>query len=330
MTLSEEGVSVILCCFNSSERLPETLKHLSEQVTQDFQWEIVLVNNASTDNTVDCAIKIWKKIGPQFVKLRIVEEPVPGQAIARKKGVVEAKFNCIIFCDDDNWLDKNYVSIAMKTMDMNRAIGAMGGRNFPVSNIEKYPDWFEEYKDKYATGIPADRSGNVSSRGFILGAGMVTRRGLFLDAYSETYPSLLKGRSGGKLSTGDDFEYCKRLLLWNYQLYYQEDLLLNHFIPLERLTLSYREKLMNGIDEAGKVLSEYDLAIHVKKRFERKNRWRLLGILPFRILFAKLGWTKRNAKDEALTFYYLSPFWMGSNPQRTVIKKIINHNIKTV
>jgi glycosyltransferase involved in cell wall biosynthesis len=321
----EKGVSVILCCYNSAERLSATLTHLTQQVTPgDFYWEIILIDNASTDNTAEVALSVWDQVKHNNVDLRIVNETTPGQVFARKRGVSESKYDCIVFCDDDNWLDKNYVYTAYVRMESDPSIGVAGGKNFPVSDIDVYPLWFEEYKDKYATGIPAEKSGDVSHRGFILGAGMVTRKSLFIELNDEKYPSLLNGRNGEKLSTGDDFEYCKRALLRGYKLYYDEGLKLEHFIPAQRLTIAYRDRLMQGIGDAGKVLDEYDLAIHIKKRFEKKNKLRLILLSPIRIFLATLGLAKtRNARDEKLTLYYLNPFSTTSNTTREQIKKFI-------
>src|SRR5882757_8940798 len=104
------GVSVIICCYNSAVRLPQTLKHLAEQnVPENLLPEIILVNNASTDDTVAVATETWNRFGPKNIEFKIVNEPEPGQMHARKKGAEEARYECIIFCDDDNWLDKNYV-----------------------------------------------------------------------------------------------------------------------------------------------------------------------------------------------------------------------------
>ncbi len=130
-------------------------------------------------------------------------------------------------------------------------------------------------------------------------------------------------RDGKKLSTGDDFEYCKRLLLWGYELYYDENLELQHFIPEERLTIEYRERLMQGIAEAGEILKEYDLAIRVYKKNKNKNKWRLLLLSPFRILFSKIGLSKRILVDEQLTFFYLRPFQFNTNSVRSIIKKFV-------
>ena len=317
------GISVILCCYNSANRLPETLQHLAAQELPDgLSAEIVLVNNASTDNTVEMATSFWDALLHPRPVLRIIDEPRPGQNHARKTGVKAAAYDSIVFCDDDNWLSANYLAAASAVLEKDADIGAAGGKNLPVTDALEYPDWFEEYADKYALGIPAAQSGDVTSRGFILGAGMITRKHLFLEMYDDAHPTLLKGRSGQSLSTGDDFEYCKRLLLRGFTLYFEAGLHLHHFIPKERLSIAYRTKLMQGITEAGVVLDEYDNAIKTFRRNRSKSRLRLTLITPFRVLLSKLGLSSRSWKDEQLAFYYAAP-WSGNHPARAAIKKFV-------
>ncbi|PZR25073.1 MAG: hypothetical protein DI535_19625 [Citrobacter freundii] len=316
------GVTVIICCYNSAGRIAETLRHLAQQELQaDLRFEVLLVNNASTDDTVATAQKTWEELSPG-ISLRIVNEQVPGQNHARRKGIEEAAFEIIIFCDDDNWLNKNYVQTAYQTMRSDEKIGAAGGQNIPATDALSYPDWFDEYSDKYALGIPALASGDITQRGFVLGAGMVTRRSLFLEMYDDKYPTLLKGRDGESLSTGDDFEYCKRLLLRGYSLFYAQPMTLQHFIPKERLTLSYRERLMAGIYDAGKVINKYDDAIKIFRRNRHKNRLRIFLLTPLRILLSKLGLSGRRLEDERLALYYASPF-EGNDPVKAAIKRFI-------
>lgn len=323
---SKDGVSVIICCYNSATRLPTTLSHLQQQVVPHyFFWEIIVVNNASKDQTEEIVKSIWQHSQPFNATCRIIREQRPGQMFARDAGVAAAKYDCIIFCDDDNWLGNNYVYTAWRLLNQDGNIGAAGGKNIPVSDTA-YPDWFDEYKDKYATGIPAERSGDISARGFVLGAGLITRRSLFETMFTPDYPSLLKGRNGEKLSTGDDFEYCKRLLLRGYSLYYDDTLSLWHFIPSDRLTIQYRERLMEGIDEAGKVLEKYDEAILIQKRIKGKNKNRLRILIPFRILLTTLGLSKRNIEEERLTQFYISRGKDLKDTARTAIKNFIHQH----
>ncbi|OYX08927.1 MAG: hypothetical protein B7Z16_18900 [Algoriphagus sp. 32-45-6] len=92
------GVSVVICTFNGKQRLKPTLEHALRQIFS-YPYEILVVNNASTDGTAG-----WVKelaILSDFKGLiRVVSEHKPGLSHARLRGVFEARFSIILFCDD--------------------------------------------------------------------------------------------------------------------------------------------------------------------------------------------------------------------------------------
>jgi glycosyltransferase involved in cell wall biosynthesis len=234
--------SVIVCCYNSAPRLRETLLHLAQQeVTEGFNWEVVLVDNNSTDGTAEVAQSIWAEFG-NTVPLRIVKEPNPGLSYARKKGVEESKGELLVFCDDDNWLDANFIRIACSIMKGNIDIGLLCGKNIPIAN-GAIPDWFEAVQEFYACGEIQRHSGDVTYRKAIWGAGMVGRRTIFIDLYTSTLKHLTSDRIGNQLNSGGDTELCYWHVLLGKKLWYDNQLKLYHFIPDERLNKAYLEKL---------------------------------------------------------------------------------------
>src|SRR6185437_11337360 len=101
------GISVIICCYNSATRITPTLQHLFNQKGISLSsWEIIVVDNASTDNTCEKAIEIWESFGPGKPDFKVISEPTPGLSAARQKGINEALYDYVLFCDDDNWLDE--------------------------------------------------------------------------------------------------------------------------------------------------------------------------------------------------------------------------------
>ena len=52
------GVSLVICCHNSADKLPATIQHLFDlNVKNDVPWELIIVDNASTDGTQETAVQ---------------------------------------------------------------------------------------------------------------------------------------------------------------------------------------------------------------------------------------------------------------------------------
>lgn len=203
-------------------------------VPESILWEIIVVNNASTDNTSEIAETEWRKYDHPSRKFRIVDEKEPGLSYARQKGAKEALYKYIIFCDDDNWLDSFYLFNAFNIMESDPRIGALGGKSTAVTDDLKLPEGFESVQNGFAVGPQSLHQGDVSKTCMLWGAGMVTRTELFLKSFNTKYPSIMVGRKGEALSSGEDTEFCFRLLLKGYKLFYDEKLTFIHFISKHR------------------------------------------------------------------------------------------------
>lgn len=251
------GISVIVCCFNSAKRLPKTLQCLAlQQVPSNFTWEIIIVNNASTDNTVQVAQAEWAKHGAK-VQFRIIEEENPGLSSARNKGIESAQNKFCLFCDDDNWLHENYLKLAFETMQIDSLIGAVGGQGEPVFEGGR-PMWFTENVWGYAIGPQLIESGYIDKqRGYLYGAGLIINKEIWSKCILPFASNLCNDRKGGELTSGGDTEMCYILLINGYKLYYNEKLKFKHFVGRERLTISYYKKLCQGFGKAGAILSPY-------------------------------------------------------------------------
>jgi glycosyltransferase involved in cell wall biosynthesis len=237
------GVSVVVCCYNSANRLPNTLKYISEQVVQPgITWEVIVIDNNSSDNTAAVAHQLWLEYNgnPSFT---IVNQPVPGLNNAREKGFEFASYEYIILCDDDNWLASDYVENAYTIMQQHPEVGIAGGRSEPVCEVEP-PDWFGAQQSSYAVGWQALHSGDLTStRKYVWGAGMVLRKSVWLKLKKAGFKSLVSDRIGDKLTSGGDSELCYAFILAGYRIWYDDALVFKHFIPKERLTFSYLNKM---------------------------------------------------------------------------------------
>ncbi len=251
-----KGVSVIISCFNSAPRLPETIKHLAQQ-TVSIPWEVIIVNNNSTDDTREAALREFGAHNWAPAQYKVVDEPKAGLSHAREKGVQEAAYDYLLFCDDDNWLDAGYVQTAYDFLEGHPEYAAVGGRSEAAFDPgTAAPDWFEEYQMGYAVGRQGEE-GDITARGYLWGAGVTFRKDVYQAVINPALPSLLTDRKGNELSSGGDSEMCLRFVIVGYKLYYTEKLRFTHFITSNRLTTAYREKLWAGFLELNNVLDKY-------------------------------------------------------------------------
>jgi len=252
-----KGISIIICCYNSAPRLPKTLECIAKQETDNtFPVELLIVDNASKDITKDVALAEWRKYRSN-ISFSLIDEETPGQMYARRKGVQEAKYEYILFCDDDNWLQADYVQRAFGIIEKDTKIGALGGQSIAVSDID-FPEWFFDFEINYAVGKQ-----NVERWGYLWGAGIVIRKTLLNKVFDLKNPFLNQGRTGNVLTSGDDCEICKRILLLGYKLLYDESLVLSHYIAPGRLTWAYKKKLFEGFEPSNLILSKYNI-IHIE------------------------------------------------------------------
>ncbi len=293
------GVSIIVCSYNGATRLPETLRHIAAQKLDDsITLEVIVVNNNSSDNTVQVATQVWQELASN-IHFLIIDEPKPGKSFALAAGYNAANFEYLIVCDDDNWLDEKYVQIVYETMLHNPRIGVLGGRSEAVFEVEP-PAWFKEYEGAYAVGKQADRSGDIStSRGFVWGAGMVIRKKTWQDLIDFHFESILPDRKGKDLSSGGDRELCVVIRFLGYEIYYDENLFLRHFIPSRRLEWQYLKKLIFSFEEGELIFSMYQFVEDTyrnKADVNYEDWWRKEKNKYYNLLADELkikGWWKR-------------------------------------
>src|ERR1700722_6664884 len=206
----EEGVSIIICCYNSELLIEQTLQHIASQKREmNLACEVILVDNASIDHTQKIARSVWSKKNPGKINLVIIQEPKQGLTYARQKGIRIATYEYLIFCDDDNWLDENYVQNTFNLFKSNAHVAVLGGLGMaqfedPLSK----PVWFDKFYHGYAVGPQADKESLLNG---VYGAGMAVRKSV-LKAIADQ-PMFLHDRKQNLLTSGGDGEICYRVLL---------------------------------------------------------------------------------------------------------------------
>jgi glycosyltransferase involved in cell wall biosynthesis len=250
------GITVLICCHNGARTIAGTLGALFSQCWVDFPWEIVLVDNASRDETVSIARTCSQN---SSISVRVVEEPQIGLKNARRTGVAAARFDVVSFVDDDNQVSPTWIKNVRGSFDEQFSAGAIGGAGLPIAEPgASLPDWFQRYASSYATGPQGLPDGvNRKSVALLYGAGLNIRTVLIEKIYDVGFDPVLCGRSGSLMLAGDDSEICYALRVIGAELYCDRKLVFRHLIPSARLTPEYLLAIQSGFGASQPTLTLY-------------------------------------------------------------------------
>lgn len=254
------GISVIICCFNSATRMTPTLQHLYNQKNiSSCSWEIIVVNNCSTDNTAEIALQIWDSFTSNKPNFKVVNEPTPGLSAARQKGIDESCHDYVLFCDDDNWLEENYLSLALNIMQNNMHIGALGGTGSPVFEKNEPPYFWTNQYNLLAVGNQSEIDGDITDeRGVLYGAGMIINKTAYRILKEKfQFQFQLSDRMANNLLSSGDHELCIALKKIGFRIFYSKNLRFKHYIPGYRTTINYYKKLFLGFGASYAMLHVY-------------------------------------------------------------------------
>jgi glycosyltransferase involved in cell wall biosynthesis len=259
LNIRQKGVSVVVCCYNSTARLKTTLDRiLNQQTTGGLQWEIIVVNNNSTDDTHSVANDILAS-APQQIPFQVVDEPEPGLSSARKKGYDTSKYEYLLLVDDDNWLNSSYIQTVSDLFEKMPDVGIIGGWGEPEFETPP-PSWFPEFASCYALGeqTKVDQGKTWADTDRVYGAGMAMRMSAYHLLHESGYESLLSDRKGNSLISGGDTELCLAMKLSKYAVIYDQRLTFKHLMPKGRINWGYLKKLTYGFGQASVITQIYE------------------------------------------------------------------------
>lgn len=238
--------TVAIRTYNSEENLPDLLESLRQQVdTQNINWEIIVVDNNSSDNTAQIVRK-YQNNWRQHYPLKYYFEEQPGAAFARQRAIREAQGVLIGFLDDDNLPTPNWVSSSYFFAQSYPHAVAYSGKILGMFEV-KPPKGFERIQSFLALKERGDKPNLYDPDSLSLppGAGLVIRK----DAWLRYVPENLKlqGPVGTSLSAkGEDFEAL--LYLKNAgEIWYNPELVIYHKIPAWRLERDYLIDLIHQV-----------------------------------------------------------------------------------
>lgn len=243
-------LSVVIPTFNSADMTCRSLDSLLKQTLKDGDFEIVVINNNSTDNTLE-RVTAYAENNPS---VSVYTQKQQGISHTRNMGIEQAKGEYILFLDGTKEAGEHVVQ---KTMDHFRNIRpeplSVGGRYIPRFEGKK-PFWYDDQFEIRTWGNePRFLTNEEAYTGFV--GGICAFRKDLLEHVNGFDTTL--GMSGGKLRAGEEPDLYRKI----YELqddntntiYYDPDLYVYTRVPMERLTLRYRLRRSFGFGISSRV-----------------------------------------------------------------------------
>ena len=227
-------ITVAICTWNRAKLLDQTLAQMQKlRVPEGVTWELLVVNNNSTDDTEVVLDRYLSKL-----PLRRFLEPRQGQSHARNCAIQAAAGEFLIWTDDDVLVDPEWLaSYSVAFRDSEESVAFWGGSVEP---------WFEKPLPRaMARGLPEVNSGfcgvqvasddEVDSQGMHLpmGANFAVRAAVARRmGFDPTF-----GKVGASQFTGDDFQFMRQILAAGLRGRWVTGATVKHYVCPSRLRL---------------------------------------------------------------------------------------------
>ncbi|BAY34802.1 family 2 glycosyl transferase [Nostoc carneum NIES-2107] len=239
-------ISAIICTFNRASYLRKALQSLVEQTLDIAKYEILVVDNHSTDDTKSVVTEEFSHIS----NLCYFYEPVLGLSQARNTGWQNAKGKYVAYLDDDaiaspHWLEK----ILQVFETVNPQPGAVGGKVEPIWEAER-PNWLTDDFLLYLSVLDlSEYPRPLKDEEILVGANISFPRRL-LEKLHGFNPML--GRTGNKLLSCEETSLFQEIDNMGYQRFYHPEISVKHHIHSNRIDSSWfrRRFFWQGVSEA--------------------------------------------------------------------------------
>ena len=257
-------VSVVIGTYNRAHLLADAIRCLLAQAAEGVRYELIVVDNNSTDNT--------REVVQSFVECHIpvsyVREEKQGISYARNAGINKSLAPIIAFTDDDIRATPNWVATIKKQFDARPEIGFIGGRVLPVWDTPA-PKWLTSdhwmplgILDHGNKELLLYESGVIG----VIGANLAVRRELFAKVgMFAPEVQLVKGGIG----TMEDHEFIGRMWRAGITGLYVPELIVHAPVEPARIQKKYPRRWHKGHGRSHAILRE--------ERMER-SAWHLFGV----------------------------------------------------
>jgi len=242
-------ISLIICTYNREEYIYNTLKYIAENNFSASEYEIVLINNNSTDNTENECNRFQNDY-PEIPYRYFIEEK-QGLSHARNRGIKETHGDILVFLDDDSFANENYLKNLKENIARYPDLAAFGGEIKPLFESGITPRWLSKWTLSWVSAIYlGNKIMLFKGAKYPIGANMgiakkwIEKTGDF---------NIALGRSKKNLMGGEEKDLFNRIKKGKGKIYYFPNVKVQHVIPEARTTDDYIIRMGQGIGMSEKL-----------------------------------------------------------------------------
>lgn len=298
--MNMKTLTVAICTYNRAARLRTALRALVAQRDPATPFEIIVVDNNSTDETAPVVHSYGERV-------RYVFERRQGLSHARNAAIDAATGDTVAFIDDDVEVTPGWTGVLVQAFASHPGVDCVGGRVLPRFQAPP-PSWLTRahwaplaLQDHGEMPLTFD----LVRPTCLIGANVAFRRSVFarIGLFS---PAVQRVRDG--IGSTEDHELLLRLYAAGGRALYVPDLVVTADIAPERLTRAYHRRWHRGHGRFHAVMRAPEL--------ERTNRGRLFGV-PAHLFRTAAGdaaaWLKLRLRgDTAEAFAHETRLWFFS------------------
>jgi GT2 family glycosyltransferase len=223
-------VSVVISTHNRSDVLVLTIESLAAQESRGTRYEVIVVDNNSTDQTQQV---VREAAARGHSHLRLLFEPRPGVSHGRNAGIRAAAAPIVAFTDDDVCVDRHWVANIKRAFDKYPDVDYITGKVLPRWEGER-PAWLtpdnwggpcvlRDRGDAPISGVPGTFFPGWATCNLAVRRRLIDRIGTF----------------SGEFDRGEDLEFILRVWRADLRGMYVPDVIVTHRVPADRMTKAY-------------------------------------------------------------------------------------------
>jgi glycosyltransferase involved in cell wall biosynthesis len=242
-------LSIIICTYNRDKYIYNALKGIAENDFPFNEYEIVLVNNNSTDNTEKECIRFRSYF--TNVNFHYFIETKQGLSHARNRGMQEALGDFFVFLDDDVFVKSDYLKNLNRNLSDFPDTDAFGGKITPLFESGIVPAWISKWTSSWVVALDlGEKPILFKNNKYPIGANMgfsklcADEAGLF---------NTQLGRMKKNMMGGEEKDFFNRLKSKSKIIRYFPNIGVEHVIPETRTTDEYIKRMGKGVGQSEKM-----------------------------------------------------------------------------